>query len=141
MTIAPICGIPFQLPTKYLSGMHMLTAGEASALNTLLVDNLRRVLAPELRPLVAEGTVQALLAAQRRVEAYFRRYEFSSSSRQTLPLEAEVRKLAPEGLVDFWKTLAAPCGARVLAEALGNLAVRRKAGARLAPAAPSRSAV
>jgi hypothetical protein len=107
-----IAGHPFTVPSRYEEG-HELTAGEASALNQTLRENVRNNLAKK------EGLTQE------QVNEYATHYEFGvrtpGAGRQSDPVMAEAMRLAKALLKDKLKAAGKKADADAINEAAKNL--------------------
>lgn len=95
-----ISGLVFQSPNRYAEG-HVLTSGEASAMNQLLSENLRNNFATQVKKAQTEGEA-AIAALPTAFTSYAEGYEFSGKRRASAgvdPIEREARKLAKADLL------------------------------------------
>jgi len=93
-----IAGHVFSVPLKYEAG-HVLTEGEASALNQTLCENVRNNLAPKLKKeqdALTEGKTLDVTEWQTKVTEYGTAYEFGvrQISVAVDPLDAEIQRMA-----------------------------------------------
>lgn len=93
-----IAGHVFAVPLRYEAG-HVITEGEASALNQTLCENVRNNLAPKLKKeqdALAEGTSLNADEWQAKVTEYGTSYEFGvrAISVAVDPLETEIQRMA-----------------------------------------------
>lgn len=92
-----IAGLSFDVPLRYEPG-HVLTEGEASALNQTLCENVRNNIAPRIKKAeeaLAEGQTIVHSEWQATVADYATKYEFGVRAISTPadPLEAEVNRM------------------------------------------------
>lgn len=101
-----IQGFEFEVPAPYVAG-HVLSAGEASALNQVLAENLRNNFASKVKAAKEEaekaGTEPDIHALQDALTAYASEYEFgvrsAGSPRATVdPVTREALNLAREAI-------------------------------------------
>lgn len=93
-----IAGHIFAVPLRYEAG-HVITEGEASALNQTLCENVRNNLAPKLKKeqeALGEGNGLDTAAWQTKVTEYGQAYEFGvrQISVAVDPLDAEIQRMA-----------------------------------------------
>lgn len=89
----------FQAPAPYSAGIHELTAGEASALNRVLAENLRNNFAPTIKKATEGGAVLDADDLQAKFAAYAASYAFASgrASKSIVdPVEKEAHRIAKE---------------------------------------------
>ena len=100
--LVTIAGREFTLPQPYVPG-HVLTEGEAKALNQVLAENIRNNMATKVKAAV-EGTAKegepTIDSIDAFVSAYAASYEFNATTagerRVTDPLEVEAISIARE---------------------------------------------
>ena len=73
MNTITISGVKFTVPSRYSAG-HVVTAGEADALNQTLWENIRNNRAPHVKKAVEAGADHASMQAD--VDAYAESYQF-----------------------------------------------------------------
>lgn len=97
-----IAGATFQVPAPFAEG-HVLSAGEASALNQVLSENVRNNLAKDFKDSLAAGKTAAELQAK--VDEYVTEYEFGVRGTRgpVDPVMTEARKIASAALADHFK--------------------------------------
>ena len=90
-----IQGSVFSVPLRYSPG-HVLTEGEASAMNQTFCENIRNNLAPRIKKEADEGKPFDASEWQRHVNEYAQSYEFGVHAIQTRldPLDAEIKRIA-----------------------------------------------
>jgi hypothetical protein len=91
-----IQGVVLSIPEPFLAG-HVVTEGEASALNQLLAENVRNNLAEDVKESKEKGL--SLDAIQKIVDDYVQEYEFGVRRigfRTSDPVESAAREIALE---------------------------------------------
>ena len=90
-----IQGSVFSVPLRYAQG-HVLTDGEASALNQTFCENVRNNVAPRIKKEQDEGKAVDQEVWQQKVTEYAQSYEFGVHAIQTRldPLDAEIKRIA-----------------------------------------------
>lgn len=102
----------FNLPAPYAEG-HQVTAGEASALNQLLVENVRNNITGKMKKIEEEnekrkaaGQPELPQIGQAEIDAYVAEYKFgvrTGGSTVRDPIEAEARRIAQSLVNDALK--------------------------------------
>lgn len=124
MTDITISGKTFSAPSRYAEG-HVLTAGEASALNQTFHENLRNNFAKKVKEAEAAGAFDPA-EFQTTLDAYAETYQFGvrpigggGSGAKVDPVESEARSLAKSAIAASIKAR----GQKIKdfsAEAIGN---------------------